>query len=66
MLVFQGMLDESVDWHLAVDLAAAGRGRAVELHLFADGDHRLLDRRPRLWQATLDFLAAHGLLAGTA
>lgn len=62
VLAFQGMRDRSVDWHLAVDLAAACREAPVEVHLFADGDHRLLDRRPRLWQMALAFLEARGLL----
>jgi alpha-beta hydrolase superfamily lysophospholipase len=66
VLAFQGMRDESVDWHLAVDLAAASGGAAVEVHLFADGDHRLLDLRPRMWEMALSFLAAHGLLSRPA
>jgi len=62
VLAFQGMRDATVPWHLAVDLAAASRDRGVEVHLFADGDHRLLDLRPRLWQMAVAFLGERGLL----
>lgn len=46
--MLQGMRDESVDYRGTVALAEAAGG-AVEAHLFADGDHRLVDRLPRLW-----------------
>jgi pimeloyl-ACP methyl ester carboxylesterase len=48
VLMLQGMRDDSVDYRGTVALAAAAGG-AVEAHLFADGDHRLVDRLPRLW-----------------
>jgi pimeloyl-ACP methyl ester carboxylesterase len=61
VLLFQGVQDESVPWRHVVELA--GRSRQVDLHLFSDGDHRLIDRLPRLWSLTREFLAGHGLLA---
>lgn len=62
-LLFQGLLDESVDAATVLDFVAASGGQPVELHLFADGDHRLVDRRHRLWRLALEFLAGRGLLA---
>lgn len=55
-LIFQGAGDESVDWR-AVATFAAACDAPVELHLFADGDHRLLAQRPRLWELAAGFLA---------
>lgn len=63
-LVFQGARDDRVDWRGAVDLATAGRV-PVELHLFADGDHRLVDRLERLWALAEEFLGSRGLLEHT-
>lgn len=48
VLMLQGMRDDSVDYRGTVALAEAAGG-PVEAHLFADGDHRLVDRLPRLW-----------------
>lgn len=62
-LVFQGLRDESVDTATVLDFVTACRGNPVELHLFADGDHRLVDRRHRLWHLALEFLAGRGLVA---
>lgn len=59
-LLLQGMLDDSVAWRRVVDFAAACEGRPVELHLFADGDHRMIDRLERLAGAMTGFLAAFG------
>lgn len=60
-LLFQGMADESVDWRGAVELAREAAQGAVEVHLFAAGDHRLLDLRPRIWRMALSFLNDMGL-----
>lgn len=61
-LLLQGKLDTSVPWKEAVDFAARCAGPEVELHLFADGDHRLTDRKDRLWTLMLEFLRGRKLL----
>jgi pimeloyl-ACP methyl ester carboxylesterase len=62
-LILQGRLDSEVSWQGAVDLLAHARG-AVDLHLFADGDHRLTDRKQRIWALMLEFLSGRRLLTG--
>jgi pimeloyl-ACP methyl ester carboxylesterase len=59
-LLLQGQRDATVPWRGVADFAARAAG-PVELHLFADGDHRLLDRKQRLWDLMIDFLRARGL-----
>lgn len=61
-LLLQGKLDDRVDWRDVVELAAGCGGEGVELHLFADGDHRLVDRKEHLWSLMLGFLRARGVL----
>jgi len=36
-------------------------GEDVELHLFSDGDHRLTDRKERLWDLMMEFLRGRRL-----
>ncbi|MEM1182580.1 MAG: alpha/beta fold hydrolase [Acidobacteriota bacterium] len=60
-LIFQGMQDASVSWRSVVDFADAV-GQGVAIHLFADGDHRLLGKLPYMWQLIDAFLTEHGLL----
>lgn len=61
-LLLQGRQDASVGWRGAVELAGRARPGLVDLHLFGDGDHRLLDHRERLWSLMHGFLTARGLL----
>jgi pimeloyl-ACP methyl ester carboxylesterase len=61
-LVLQGRYDTSVHWQGAVDFASTARHDSVELHFFADGDHRLVDRLPGLWALMMEFLDRHGIL----
>lgn len=61
-LLLQGKQDDSVPWNHVVDFATRCEGTSVELHLFGDGDHRMLDRRGRLWQLIAEFLAGRGFL----
>jgi len=63
-LIFQGQHDARVPWRAVADFATQAAGEAIELHLFADGDHRLLDRLPRLWELTEEFLTRQRLLTG--
>ncbi len=60
-LLLQGKLDDQVPWRGVADFATRADG-AVELHLFADGDHRLTDRKERLWALMLEFLRGRGLV----
>ncbi|HEX2254893.1 MAG TPA: alpha/beta fold hydrolase [Thermoanaerobaculia bacterium] len=56
-LILQGSADESVDWReVAAFAAACPVGSAVELHLFAGGDHRLISWKDRLWELAAGFL----------
>lgn len=62
-LIFQGLRDESVDWRSVADfVASAGGGPPdIELHLFAAGDHRLLEQLPALWELAEAFLRRRGV-----
>jgi pimeloyl-ACP methyl ester carboxylesterase len=55
-LLLQGKRDASVPWTSVADFAAHSSYEGIELHLFADGDHRLIDRKERLWELMLEFL----------
>lgn len=63
-LLLQGRFDASVPWRGVVEFATRCPFRDIELHLFADGDHRLTDRKDRLWQLMLEFLQGRQLLDG--
>lgn len=65
-LLLQGQQDDRVDWATVQEFAAQCPFRDIEFHLFADGDHRLLDRRERIWDLMVTFLRGRGLLARTA
>lgn len=60
-LLLQGRRDDSVGWRGAVELATRARPGLVDLVLFGDGDHRLIDRRERLWELMREFLAGRGI-----
>jgi pimeloyl-ACP methyl ester carboxylesterase len=62
-LLLQGKLDASVSWRSVADFAARCTYQGVELHLFADGDHRLADRKERLWNLMAEFLQGRGFLS---
>jgi pimeloyl-ACP methyl ester carboxylesterase len=61
-LLLQGKLDTSVPWKDVADFATRCPYRGIELHLFADGDHRLTDRKGRLWELMLEFLRGRSLV----
>jgi pimeloyl-ACP methyl ester carboxylesterase len=61
-LLLQGKRDTSVPWRTVVDFALRCPYEEIDLHLFADGDHRLTDRKERLWKLMLEFLKGRGLL----
>jgi pimeloyl-ACP methyl ester carboxylesterase len=56
-LIFQGREDPTVDWRVVADFARRARRGSVEMLLYDDGDHRLLDRKPELWDRLAAFLA---------
>ncbi len=64
-LLLQGRLDISVPWRPVADFVTRCPYRELDLHLFADGDHRLTDRKERLWELMLEFLRGRRLLPGT-
>ncbi len=61
-LLLQGKRDTSVPWKTVLDFAVRCPYEEIELHLFADGDHRLTDRKERLWELMLEFLRGRGLV----
>ena len=61
-LLLQGRFDTSVPWRAVVDFATRCPYHGIELHFFADGDHRLTDRKDRLWELMLEFLRGKQLL----
>jgi pimeloyl-ACP methyl ester carboxylesterase len=65
-LLLQGKHDASVSWGSVADFAVRCFFDGIELHLFADGDHRLADRRERLWELMREFLVGRRLVQRTA
>lgn len=61
ILMLQGQRDESVDWRGTVALAERAADAPVDLHLFTDGDHRLVDRKERMWSLMREFLVGRAL-----
>lgn len=60
-LLLQGKLDTTVSWKSVLDFAVKASFQEIEIHLFADGDHRLTDRKERMWALMLEFLRGRGL-----
>jgi pimeloyl-ACP methyl ester carboxylesterase len=60
-LLLQGRLDPTVSWRSVLDFATKCSFREIDLHLFTDGDHRLTDRKERLWALMAEFLQGRGL-----
>jgi pimeloyl-ACP methyl ester carboxylesterase len=60
-LLLQGRLDTTVPWRGVVDFASRCPYRDIDVHLFADGDHRLTDRKARLWDLMMEFLKGRRL-----
>jgi pimeloyl-ACP methyl ester carboxylesterase len=59
-LIFQGRMDASVPYADVVDFVARCRYRRIELRLYADGDHRLTDRKEELWRGMAEWLGRLG------
>ncbi len=62
-LLLQGRLDVTVPWRGVTEFVTRCPYREIELHLFADGDHRLTDRKGRLWSLMAEFLRGRQLAA---
>ncbi len=58
-ILFQGQRDATVDWRDVAAFAERCDGKWVRLELFAEGDHRLIDRLPALWSSARRHFAAH-------
>ena len=58
-LIFQGKLDDRVSWE-EVERFADETESLTRLVLFADGDHRLLDRKEIIWSEIRSFLGELG------
>ncbi len=64
-LIFQGKLDDRVPWRMVRDFVENARldgPKAIHLHLFEDGDHRLTDRLELLWKLTVTHLGELGIV----
>jgi pimeloyl-ACP methyl ester carboxylesterase len=61
-LLLQGKLDASVSWKSVAHFATCCTFQEIEIHLFADGDHRMTDRKRRLWALMMDFLLGRALV----
>jgi pimeloyl-ACP methyl ester carboxylesterase len=61
-LLLQGRLDTTVSWRSVLNFATGCAFREIDLHLFADGDHRLTDRKGRLWALMAEFLQGRSLV----
>lgn len=61
-LLLQGKKDASVPWRGVLDFATRCSASEIDLHLFADGDHRLTDRKERLWALMFEFLHGRGVI----
>jgi pimeloyl-ACP methyl ester carboxylesterase len=61
-LLLQGRKDASVPWRGVLDFATRCSTSEIDLHLFLDGDHRLTDRKQRLWDLMLEFLHGRGMI----
>jgi len=61
-LLLQGKLDTSVSWKSVLAFAVRCTFQEIEIHLFADGDHRLTDRKDRLWELMDEFLRGRELV----
>ena len=60
-LLLQGKLDATVSWKSILDFTTGCAFREIDMHLFADGDHRLTDRKERLWTLMAEFLQGRSL-----
>ncbi len=60
-LLLQGKRDATVPWRGVTNFATGCTFTGIELHLFADGDHRLTDRKVRLWELMAEFLRGRGV-----
>ncbi|MCP4664387.1 MAG: alpha/beta hydrolase [bacterium] len=65
-LLIHGQQDDTVPWRQVIDFATECEYDELEVHLFADGDHRLIDRLEHLGKLMLGFLSARGIVPEAA
>lgn len=61
-LLLQGKNDSSVFWRSVVEFATGCDFEEIEVQLFCDGDHRLIDRLDDLWRRMVAFLECKKIL----
>jgi alpha-beta hydrolase superfamily lysophospholipase len=59
LLVFHGMRDDTVSYIESVDFVRQTAYPNIELHLFKDGEHRLLAYKEEMAEAICRFFAPH-------
>lgn len=64
-LLLQGQQDDAVNWRSVAAFAAACPPETVTLHLFPEGDHRLIEQRDQLWTLMQAFLVGRGVRMGS-
>jgi alpha-beta hydrolase superfamily lysophospholipase len=57
LLIFHGMRDEAVSYTESVDWIQQATFAEIELHLFKDGEHRLLQHKDEMAEAICRFFA---------
>lgn len=58
-LILQGQRDDLVPWRAVRSFADSCPHARIHLRLFPDGDHRLTDRKERLWQEIRGFVSGN-------
>jgi pimeloyl-ACP methyl ester carboxylesterase len=61
-LILQGTRDDRVAWREVAEFVAECGSSDLELHLFGDGDHRLVDRKQRLWCLMRGYLGSRQII----
>jgi pimeloyl-ACP methyl ester carboxylesterase len=55
LLIFHGLLDDTVPYQQSVEFVTAARYPSIELRLYKDGDHRLLKYKEEMAEAACEF-----------
>jgi dipeptidyl aminopeptidase/acylaminoacyl peptidase len=59
LLIFHGMLDETVPYMQSISFLQTARHADIELRLYKDGDHRLLKYKEEMAEAACSFFSRH-------
>lgn len=60
LLIFHGMKDDAVSHTQSMAFIDKVSAQAVELRLYKNGDHRLVERKDEMAEAACEFFARHG------